>query len=710
MQSFIQHQSPYLRTQLALAIGMLSSAAFSVAQESSGASAGADVEEVYIVGVRENRVSKGATGLSLDVKDTPQSISIVDRALMDDFGTNNLNDALKLATGISVEEWETNRTNYTARGFDIKNTQVDGVGMPNNWGIVTGAMDAAGYEKLEVIRGANGLLTGVGNASGTINYVRKRPTNTEQGKVTFTRGSFDASRAEIDYSTPFTEDAEWAGRVVAVRDTEDSYLRGLHNDRQYLYGVIDGQLTENSTLTAGYSYQNVDTKGNMWGALVLAYNDGTQAEFDRSVSPTQDWTYWDTNTATAFVEYSYHLAENWDAKLTYNYRNTADDDQLFYVFSGADGIDKATGLGLYGWPGKYQDEEAAHLLDGIITGGFELFGLDQELILGVSAARSDMAMYYFSTPENSPASGPLPPFPYPGNAVPEPIWNAKTQTEDSSQTLDRAYGALKLSATEDLTAVIGFNYARYHRDGMSSGKDFNQTEQKFSPYAGLTYDFNSHLLGYVSYSDIYQPQDYTDINKNYLDPAKGVNYELGLKADWLDKRLLTTLAVFAADQKNLGIYAGTGSDSRSYYVGQDVNSKGVEAEVTGNIGEFTSLVLGLTKLELEDEQGAETYPWVARETVNLAVSTGLPQYTAIAFGVSAKWQSGTAKVDDTVGMTLHQESYATINLFASWDITESAQLKFNVNNITNEKYLTSLYNVGYYAAPLNVSGSLSVSF
>ena len=699
----------YPLTNLAVAVGLLTSHAVS-AQSMGLASAGSDVEEIYIVGVRENRISKGATGLSLDIKDTPQSISVVGRDLMDSFGTNNLNDALKLATGINVEEWETNRTNYTARGFDIKNTQVDGVGMPNNWGIVTGVMDSAGYEKLEVIRGANGLLTGVGNASGTINYVRKRPTNTAQGTATFSLGSFSSKRTEIDYSTPFTEGAEWAGRVVAVRDVSDSYLRGLENDHQYIYGVVDGQLTENSTITAGYSYQNADTTGNLWGGLVLSNSDKTQAEFDRSASTSQDWTFWDTNNTTAFVEYTYQLSPNWEAKLTYNYRETVNDDQLFYV-STVDGIDKVTGLGLNGWPGKYKDKEDAHLIDGSLTGGFEWFGLNQEVVFGISGAQSDLVMHNFAVDYSEPAYGALPAFPFKGDAIPEPIWGEKLLTEDSGQELDRAYGALRLRATEDLTTVLGFNYARYHRDGVTPDNKFDQTEEKFSPYAGITYDFNSNILGYISYSDIYQPQDYTDINKNYLDPAKGVNYEVGVKADWLDKRLLTTFAWFTAEQKNLGTYAGmTKEDSRSYYEGKDVDSEGFEAEVTGQIGGLTSIVLGLTKLTLEDQQGADTYEWVPRETVNFAISSKLPQYTDIAFGISAKWQSITEKVDDTVGMTLRQESYATLSLFASWDITNQAQVKLNLNNITNEKYLTSLYNVGYYAAPRTVSASLKLNF
>jgi outer-membrane receptor for ferric coprogen and ferric-rhodotorulic acid len=78
-----------------------------------------DIEEVHIISVRENRTSKGATGLSLDIKETPQSISIVSRDLMDSYGTSNINAALRMATGINVEEWETNRTNYESRGFEI---------------------------------------------------------------------------------------------------------------------------------------------------------------------------------------------------------------------------------------------------------------------------------------------------------------------------------------------------------------------------------------------------------------------------------------------------------------------------------------------------------------------------------------------------------------------------------------------------------------
>ena len=160
------------------------------------------LDAVLVVSQRADRVSNGATNLDLDIKETPQSISVVTAEQMRDFGATSVNEALQLATGLNVEDAETNRTYYMARGFDILSTQIDGVGMPNGWGVVVGATDAFAYEKVEVIRGANGLLTGVGNASGTINYVRKRPTNDAQGSFGIGYGSWNNRRVEADYSAP----------------------------------------------------------------------------------------------------------------------------------------------------------------------------------------------------------------------------------------------------------------------------------------------------------------------------------------------------------------------------------------------------------------------------------------------------------------------------------------------------------------------------
>jgi len=667
--------------------------------------------QVLVVAQRTERVSNGATNLDLAIKDTPQSISEITREQMDNFDATSVNEALRLATGVQVDEWETNRTSYSARGFDILNTQIDGVGLPNNWGISTGAMDSFGYEKVEVIRGANGLLTGVGNAAGTINYVRKRPTNQRQGSLGVSYGSWGNTRAQADYSTPLTQDRRWAGRVVAAREDGGSYLRDNHNTRTYLYGVLDGQVGDNGTLTLGYSYQRAKSDGIMWGALAFMRSDGTQAEWPTSATTTQDWTYWNTSNQTAFAEYVHLLSENWTLKASYNYRRSTGDEKMFYAYDAlGTGLDPATGLGLYGYPWGGIDKADAHLGAVTINGHYELFGRDQEAVFGASLARSATDGWEQSAAADSPAWGALPPFPYSTHAIPEPSWGAPSLYSELDQRLKRAFGATRLALTDRLKAIVGVNYSQYRRQGRSYALDFDQTTRHTSPYGGLTFDFSNHVLGYVSYSDIYQPQDQVDANDRYLDASKGVNYEAGLKADWLGHRLLTTLAVFKADQEGLATPTGTFNEfGQTIYAPVDVQSKGVELEATGKLGENLDLVVGYTALKMDGLDGSHTYPWVPRRTANVLLSAHLPSYRAISLGVGGRWQSGISN-NESSGFTVRQGSYAVLNGFVAWQFLPDATVRLNVRNLGNQKYINTLRYSGFYGAPRSYAVNLDWRF
>ncbi|HEX7768685.1 MAG TPA: TonB-dependent siderophore receptor [Dokdonella sp.] len=673
------------------------------------------LDAVLVVSQRADRVSNGATNLDLDIKETPQSISVVTAEQMRDFGATSVNEALQLATGLNVEDAETNRTYYMARGFDILSTQIDGVGMPNGWGVVVGATDAFAYEKVEVIRGANGLLTGVGNASGTINYVRKRPTNDAQGSFGIGYGSWNNRRVEADYSAPLSEDGRWAGRIVGAYEAGDSHVDLLHDDRRFIYGVVDGQVGDNTTVAFGYSYQKANSDGAMWGGLALANSDGTQAEFPRSSTTAQDWSYWNTEDKSAFFEASHALGENWTLKGTYNYRDSDDDEKLFYAWN-VEGLDPVTHEGIVASPGRYADVGDSHHLDVSLSGRFAAFGCEHELAFGVAQARSSARTYTWDVVNDVEAGdpdpyAPMPAFPYPGNVIAEPIWGPRYVYEDGDQTLRRIYGAARFALGERAKAIVGFNQARYHREGGDSwGSAYSQTESDFSPYAGLTFDVSERVLAYVSYSDIYQPQDQYDIDHRMLDPTKGVNIEAGVKADWLDGRLLTSLAVFSARQQNLATLAGVTDDLTWYYEGKDVDSKGVEFEATGKLNDYIDLVFGYTTLKLDGVDGGDTYPHVPRHTANLALSARLPSLPSLRIGASGRWQGKTSNWDDGSIALIRERAYATLNLFGEWHFNDELSLRANIDNVTDEKYLTSLYYVGYYGAPHNYSMTLNWRF
>lgn len=662
-------------------------------------------EEVVIIGKRANRISKGATGLAISIKDTPQTISIISKEQISDFATSGSNEALAMGTGLNVAAYETNRAAFNARGFDVQLTQIDGIGMTNDWGSVTGQQDTFLFEKIELIRGANGLLTGVGNASGTINYVRKRPKNTDGGEFNISSGSESLIRANVDYNKVLTQDGRWSGRLVAAIEDKDSYLRALHETRKTIYGVIDGQIGSKGVLTIGATYQDNEQNSPLWGALGLLRTDGTQAEFDVSSSTSQDWTFWNTDSIAAFAEYTHKFGNDWEGKLSYNYRKGNEDAKILYAF----GALNADNTGLLGWPYYGITETENHLFDASVNGKFNLFGRQHSLIAGVSHSSQEFATDLLPF-DSSYLYLPFPAFPFAGNVYPEPKWGSRTPSSGGEQKLTRAYFATHLEITDKLKAIVGANAVKLEREGSSrygSAVDIIKypATEELSPYFGLTYDITDNVLAYISYSDIFQNQDQSDIDKHYLDPTQGVNYEVGLKAEWLNKKLLTTFALFTAEQMGLATYGGLRADGTYWYYGADVKSKGFEIEATGKITENTSISFGYTNLELTGPDGKDIYTWVPRQTLNLMFNTRPLFNPKIKLGVYGKWSSEAN--NPIVGK---QNAYFVINGFASYDFNDHVNVKLNVNNLLDEKYLKTVQYSAYYAAPRNLSVTFGYKF
>ncbi|MDB2386898.1 TonB-dependent siderophore receptor [Shewanella sp.] len=693
-------------SSLVLAMG-LPAYAHAAQTEKNLATDNENIEKILIVGVRQDRVSQGATGLTMELYETPQSISVISSEQIKNFATNSIDDALQMATGITVEQGETNRTRYTSRGFDIKSTQIDGIGLPNSWGLVTGAMESYGYEEIEVIRGANGQLTGVGNAAGTINYVRKRPTNENEGEVGLTLGSHELKRLQADYSMLLTDSGSWAARAVAVIQDSGSYLDGLENDRTYFSIVVDGQLTDNSALAFGASHQDANSDGVMWGGLPLAYADGTQADFDVSTSPTQDWTMWDTLNVNAFVEYTYTFDNDWEVKATYNRQDSEDQSKLFYVTDAFGLYNRETNLGLASQPGRYDSEFSADLFDITAMGQYSLFGQDHELMFGASTSKSnDISFTNGYDAATTPAYGLTPAFPFASDAIPEPIWGEQNKYADLDVTLTRLFGSTKLNINDDLFIIAGFNAIDYSREGFNSGGTVDNDESEISPYIAATYALTQDINAYVSYSDIYQPQEQYDYDGHFLEPSKGVNYEVGLKTQWLDDNLLVTFALFRAEQDNIAVFAGINDTGKYYYKGTTQDSNGFELEVTGHLTDSLNATFAYTNLNIEDELGKSTSSWEPENLVKFSLDYTLPQLPELTMGIGGKWQSKT----ENAAATVKQDSYLLVNAFARWNVSDNLEIQANIDNITDEKYITSLKNVGFYGAPTKGSVNLTYHF
>lgn len=658
-----------------------------------------------VTGTRSKRVSKGATGLPMAVKETPQSITTFDADEMAWFGVTEGNKALQMVTGLNVEQYETNRATYNSRGYEIQLTQIDGLGMTNSWGTVVGQQDTYLYDKIEVIRGANALLTGVGNASGTVNYVRKRPKNVDGGELSMKLGAFDTKRVALDQNKVLTEDGATAARLVLIHEDKASHIRNLRDRNSTVYGVIDTQIGRDGVLTAGITHQDAKQKSPMWGSLTLNYLSGKeQLALDTSASTSVDWAYWNTKTTTAFVEYRHLLDEDWEAKLTYTKRKSEEQTKLLYAYALSGGLNDDN-TGLYGWPYRSYGTTDNDLLDANLQGHFQAFGRQHDLIVGLSHAleHTETDTYSYNA---SYLLQPLPALAYGGSAYAEPDWTTRSPASGGNQALTRLYAASTLSLSDELRAILGLNAIRLSRDGSSRYGSVTTTTTypdttQTTPYLGFTYALTPEVTTYVSYSEIVQNQDQTDASGAYLDPMTGVNHEIGVKSDWFDKRLLTSVALFSAQQKGLATYEGMTSSGAYYYVPKDVKSTGVEVEANGRIGQHARLGLGLTHLKLTGPDGKDIYEWVPRTMVKLRFDSALPALPALRLGMAARWQSDVYKTGGA-----RQDAYLVADASASYAFNPKLTGRVHVNNVFNQTYLTGIAYGALYGAPRSAFLSL----
>jgi outer membrane receptor for ferric coprogen and ferric-rhodotorulic acid len=181
-----------------------------------------------------------STKLPLSIRETPQSLTVVTRQKMDDQGMLSIDDVANSATGITINRWSDDRARYFSRGFVIGSFLQDGV--PVSYETDTSTYDTmAMYDHVEVVRGPTGLMTGVGDPSGTINFVRKRAPRTTQRSATLRAGSWNQAVGEIDVAAPSTRTARRAG-VSWPRCSRATTSSMASSRRQLLYGTAEFDL------------------------------------------------------------------------------------------------------------------------------------------------------------------------------------------------------------------------------------------------------------------------------------------------------------------------------------------------------------------------------------------------------------------------------------------------------------------------------------
>ncbi len=192
-----------------------------------------DQADVVVNGLRDANAS--ITGTDTPPRRYPQSLRVIDRALIDRVGATRLDDTIDLAGGVARQNdfgglWD----KYSIRGFaGNENSGPDILINRFNSNLGFNApVDAATVERFEFLKGAAAALSGLGEPGGSLNIVTKTPTATRQGEVSLSYGSWNRLRATGDVSGPLSDTV--SARLIGVSEEGDSFRRYVHTDRLLL--------------------------------------------------------------------------------------------------------------------------------------------------------------------------------------------------------------------------------------------------------------------------------------------------------------------------------------------------------------------------------------------------------------------------------------------------------------------------------------------
>ncbi|WP_457443818.1 TonB-dependent siderophore receptor [Roseateles sp. P5_E4] len=680
---------------LALATGA------ALAQQTPVEAAGATLPTVRVQAkaADDEKSSSGATRLEMTLRETPQSVTVIGQQQIRDFGLTDVNKLLDLTPGVLVERVETDRTYFSARGFDIQNFQVDGLGLPFANGAQWGALDTAAFERVEVLRGATGLLAGTGNPSATVNFIRKRADSKAfAASAALTLGSWNQHRVEADVSGSLNADGSLRGRFVLADEDKDSWLDRYSQHRSLGYGVLELDIGRNTLLTVGLNAQRSKADSPMWGALPMVDSTGKRIDYSRNTSSAADWAWWTNRDTEAFAELSHDLGGGWQTRATVSRRSRSTPSELFYVY-GTPNPGGVPDSGLYAYPSAFDGKYVDSVADVYVSGPFSLFGREHQLMLGLNGGRqtlSELSLYAGNIGAAVPGLQGW------NGAFPKPGFGASTDGSDVSRRRESAYAAAQFSVSDSLKLVTGFNATPVRNSGISYGVEQAYSHSAVKPYLGAVLDLGASISAYASYAEVFNPQLEADINRKPLGPLEGSNLEAGIKSEWLDGQLNASAAVFRTRQQNVPVQAGTRPDFSAYYEGITATSTGYELELSGKLTPDWGIAGGWTQLRLKGSSGDDVNRYIPRRVLRLSSTYQL--LPELKLGAAVRWQS---EISDPA-QVVRQKAYAVVDLNAGWEFNKQWSAGVAVNNVADTTYLGSLkWDQAYYAAPRSVSATLS---
>ena len=636
--------------------------------------------------------------LPTDPREIPSSVSVVTRQRMDDQNMITVAEALNRSTGITAVPYGMGTSYFQARGYQ-PDVQFDGI--PANNGLqYQSQFDLNMYDAIEIFRGPAGILQGQGSPGGTVNLLRKRPGDTYSLLGAISVGSWNNFQGNVDISDKLNASGTIRGRAVVSAQDTDYFYDKAHSEHQLVYGIIDFDLTPDTTLTLSGAWQREDHSPLDWGQSVLAVPPhGKVLDAPRSQFYGTDWSADQPHMSDLYAELRHAFSDTWQAKVAVDRRSSIDHSTYGYI----NGLISPFGNRAGYWLQRQQTQLDWTGVDASVSGQFDLFGRTHETTFGIDYAQKRNDGYNGGFLANGGV--PVDVLNLPNIPAPDIPFDSHDKTLTKQYGV---YGEVRLHPTDQFSVLVGSHFTWY-RNRTQSGypylagwKNDPDVNHKAAPYFGLVYDINKNLSAYASYTNIFVPQNNLRYGGGTLKPRTGKQYEVGLKGAFLDGMFTGSLAAFRIRDENRAI---DDLAHPNYFVSAGhAQSQGWEAEINGRPLPGWDIYAGYTYLmtHVKDDPNGVTSILDTEEPKKTFKLWTTYRFTGNALD-GFRIGGGARAVSSTSRGTVTQKGYTVFDAQVGYQFNPSWLLTLTVNNVFDKTYFARVpaSYFGIYGDPRN---------
>jgi catecholate siderophore receptor len=641
--------------------------------------------------------SSASTKTDTELRDVPQAISVITQDQIKDQSVQSIAEAVRYVPGVQAAQGEGNRDALIFRGnATTGDFFLDGVRDD-----VQTYRDVYNTDRVEVLKGPNGMIFGRGGAGGAINRVSKEAGWDPISEVTASYGAYDQRRVQADFGQAIND--EVAFRINAVHENSNSYRDGVELKRYGVTPTITVKPTDKTKITLGVEYfkdEHTSDRGvpsmNGAGNSTLKnrpYKIGDTDQFfgNAALSPNET----ETKALNAMIEHAF------DSGLTVRNRlRYADYDKFYQNVFARNSVTNADTVQF----GAYRDEtdrknliNQTDLMFDIKTGAIE-----HKMLLGMELANQETYGKRYQPTVGSTniatvvsASDPF---------ISAASFAALATNVKSNVDVAAFYLQDQILLTQKWQAIVGLRHDKFATDHTNklTNQDINVSDSFISPRAGLIFKPVQAVSLYGNYSISYVPRagdqlTSLTVTNSSFDPEKFINYEVGAKWD-ANPNLSFTAAVYKLEREKVAATDPADNTRTILIDGQE--TKGIELSVSGNITDKWSIFGGYAYQdgEITKQQGAGATAILAGtalaqtpdHTFSLWNRYNINDTWGVALGVITRSDMYAQLPSSSVSTIL--PGYTRFDAAVYGKFSEKLRLQVNLENLTNKEYALYAHN------------------